>query len=279
MIKRILVLLDDTPYTSAATSYAIDLAREHQAQVTGIVAISDEAIERGAHSMGIGASYYARKLRESQEHQLDEEANRVLTEFSRACSDANVPNLDVKTHAQPLEAIIEESKYHDLLVMGLRTNSDLGGKQGQDLLINLSREGIIPTLAVSSRHRPIEHVLYLYDGSVQAARSIQMYVTSGIFKSTSGTILTLSDDESEESDTAEEFNSDMAVYLDSHGRHCRRKIDAAMRKDEILDFAAEIEADLIVMGAYGKSKIMQFFLGSLTKTLIRSSTINLYLYH
>lgn len=279
MIKRILVVVDGTPYSNAATQYAIELAKTHAAQVTGIVAISDDAVERGAHSMGIGASYYARKLRETHEHELDEEANRILVEFSMACSESDVPNLDVKTRAQPIDAIVEESKYHDLLVMGLRTSSELGGKQGQDLLIRLTREGIIPTLAVSSRFRPVEHVLYLYDGSVQSARSLQMYVTSGIFANAGGTVLTLSDSDSEESDQAETFNAEMAQYLDAHGRHCRRKVDKAMRKDEILDFASEIEADLIVMGAYGKSKIMQFFLGSLTKTLIRSSTVNLYLHH
>jgi nucleotide-binding universal stress UspA family protein len=41
----------------------------------------------------------------------------------------------------------------------------------------------------------------------------------------------------------------------------------------ILSKAAEIDADLIVMGAFGQSKITEFVFGSATGTLLRNATI------
>ena len=49
--------------------------------------------------------------------------------------------------------------------------------------------------------------------------------------------------------------------------------------EAILDQARQLDAQLLVMGAYGQPTLREFFLGSVTRTALRKSTIPLFLYH
>jgi nucleotide-binding universal stress UspA family protein len=40
--------------------------------------------------------------------------------------------------------------------------------------------------------------------------------------------------------------------------------------ERILEAATDVDADLLVMGSYGKSRLKQFLLGSTTETLLES---------
>jgi nucleotide-binding universal stress UspA family protein len=47
----------------------------------------------------------------------------------------------------------------------------------------------------------------------------------------------------------------------------------------ILEQASQFGARLLVMGAYGHSTLREFFLGSVTRTVLKESTIPVFLYH
>ncbi len=47
----------------------------------------------------------------------------------------------------------------------------------------------------------------------------------------------------------------------------------------LLRWARELDAGLMVMGAYGQPLLKEFLLGSVTKTVLRDSSIPLFLYH
>ncbi len=75
---------------------------------------------------------------------------------------------------------------------------------------------------------------------------------------------------------------DAARYLSSHGVASeivqRRPVDGKVGR-AITDAAGEIEASLIVMGAYGRSRLSEFLLGGVTRDLLASSQIPLLLAH
>jgi nucleotide-binding universal stress UspA family protein len=48
--------------------------------------------------------------------------------------------------------------------------------------------------------------------------------------------------------------------------------------DRVLEAAADVEADLLVMGSFGKSRLKQFLLGSTTETMLESFTHPILLY-
>jgi nucleotide-binding universal stress UspA family protein len=47
----------------------------------------------------------------------------------------------------------------------------------------------------------------------------------------------------------------------------------------ILERARQLGARLLVMGVYGQPRLREFFIGSATRTVLRASTVPLFLYH
>jgi nucleotide-binding universal stress UspA family protein len=49
--------------------------------------------------------------------------------------------------------------------------------------------------------------------------------------------------------------------------------------DVLLSHAADIAADLIVMGGYGHSRLRQFVLGGVTRSILGSMTVPVFMSH
>jgi nucleotide-binding universal stress UspA family protein len=70
--------------------------------------------------------------------------------------------------------------------------------------------------------------------------------------------------------------ADISLYLARHGV----KVTAAQQRSEgvdvgsqVLSRAADLDADLIVMGAYGHSRLREIVLGGVTRTILESMTV------
>ena len=47
----------------------------------------------------------------------------------------------------------------------------------------------------------------------------------------------------------------------------------------LLECAEQLNAGLLVLGAYGRQSVMEFFFGSVTKDVLKQTRIPLFLYH
>ena len=80
----------------------------------------------------------------------------------------------------------------------------------------------------------------------------------------------------------EEPGADIALYLTRHGvkvtvsRYDAPDVDIG---SQLLSRAFDLSADLIVMGAWGHSRLREFVLGSVTRTLLESMTVPVLMSH
>lgn len=58
MIKRILIPLDSSPYTDTAIEMGCDLAKRHDAELTGLVVLDIPGIKETISTVPIGGLYY-----------------------------------------------------------------------------------------------------------------------------------------------------------------------------------------------------------------------------
>ncbi|MGA6927631.1 MAG: universal stress protein, partial [Desulfosarcina sp.] len=65
MIKRILVGLGGTPYTTVSTQCATELASLHQAQTTGVTVVNISNLTQ-VGPVPAGAAIYAKRMREKK---------------------------------------------------------------------------------------------------------------------------------------------------------------------------------------------------------------------
>src|SRR5690554_2274275 len=118
MIKKILLALDSDSDTPVALRYAIEIAQRYDAEITALAVIDLGGIEAESRGGGIGSMYYGEKLRESLTEETRQKAQELIREFEELIAGSGVRHTKVVKEGVPYDRIIEDAKYHDLLVIG-----------------------------------------------------------------------------------------------------------------------------------------------------------------
>lgn len=278
MLKRILFPLDGSADSEAAGRHVMEIARRHRAFVTAMAVIDRPGIDRALKPMGIGVSHLAHDAREWLLKENERDAEAALQSFAQRLTAAGVANADIEEFAGPVEAILAESRFYDLVVMGERAIGSMTHEDESATLQAVVKHAVGPVLAVAAPGREVRHVLVCFDGSPQSARALQAYARLAPYgRELATTVLSVSE---HEDDTAAPILVDRAAnFLQAHGHTPFVKHATGKPRDEIVRFASENGVDLIVLGAYGHKGLRQLFFGSLTEHLIRQTDVALFLAH
>ncbi len=279
MIKRILVALDPDSDTPVATRYAIEIAQRFQSQITGLAVVDMGSIESSVKGGGVGSMYYADKLREELTNEARERARELALAFRKKVDEAGIPHNEVLDEGVPFRRIVEDMKYHDLLILGNDPHFFYSHPKHQThTLARVIERTVGPTLVVPDRYVDIKKVLFAFDGTNESARAIRRFIHLHPFgKDTIVRVLNVSKSESADSELRLQMSKE---YLTAHGF----KTDTRFRignnpKKEIVEAAKVFDADLIVMGSHVIKGITGVRLGDATTHLLDQTRIPLLLDH
>jgi len=213
---------------------------------------------------------------------LDEKRNKLALEEGRMMLDA-ARQRAVKAGVEPtlrhrhgdlVESLRELEGGIRLLVIG---------KQGEDSgsevqLIGSQLESVIRTM-----HRPIlvtpadfkapASAMLAFDASATSRKGVEMLVASPLLKGMPIHLVTVSSDTHEARAALDAARDKLAdAGFEVHVAILEGEVEARLR-----DYQAEHSIELLVMGAYGHSRIRQFFVGSTTTNMLRSATTPLLL--
>lgn len=286
MLKRILVALDFDSDTSVATRYAIEIAHRTGAQVTGLAIVDQQGIRSEASGAGMGAMYYAEKLQLALSDEARAQAHHLLRGFADELDrEGIIHTADHVEEGVPFERIVEDMKYHDLLIAGHESHFFYPQRDKRTRTMDeVVQKGAAATLVVESQYCPIRRVVIAYDRSVSAARAMQKFAELNPF----GTdhlaveIVNVRGDDGTEATAESELMLSLAQsYLKAHGFTSieTTSLPGGDPKERLLDHAGRTHADLIVAGAHSKSGLKEFFFGSTASGLIDQAEIPLFLYH
>ncbi|MGE5540574.1 MAG: universal stress protein [Gemmatimonas sp.] len=285
-IKKILVPLADAKTGAGALSAALGLARDFNAQVVALHVRPDPRAAAMAY-MGepVSASMIDDVIRAS-EKRAAANATRVRTLFDEACAkakiavgtkvpSANAPSASfVDVTGTEDEEIRDRGRVADLLVVA-RPQGDLAGPQRLTLeaaLIDTGRPAIVVPPKAAAKIGG--NVAIAWNGSTQAARAVAMAMDFLVTASTV-TILTAKED------SADYRPNDLKDYLAAHG--VSAKVQAIAGKDDaakaLLAAATKAGAGLLVMGAYGHSRVRELVLGGVTKHMLQATTVPTLMVH
>lgn len=184
--------------------------------------------------------------------------------------------------ADAQDAVALHARYADLVVIGQQHPDSSGGvdeefQRGAPLAVGR------PLLVVpyAFERRPVgRRVLVAWNASREAARAVsdampllrraaEVHVVAFRPKIAAGA-------------HGEEPGADISLYLARHGV----KVTAAAYDDaqidignQLLSRAFDLSADLIVMGAWGHSRLREYILGGVTRTLLESMTVPVLMSH
>jgi nucleotide-binding universal stress UspA family protein len=285
-IKKILVPMSDAKTGSGALAAALTLARDFNAQVVALHVRPDPRAEAMAYMGEPVSSSMIDEVIRASEKRTAESAAKVRKVFDDACAKAKIavsaksgaPNAASASFLDVIgvedEEIRDRGRVVDLLVVA-RPQGPLAGPQRLTLeaaLIDTGRPAIVVPPKAPAKIGG--NVAIAWNNSTQASRAVALAMDLLVTASTV-TILTAKED------GADYRANDVKDYLAAHG--VLAKVAAVSGKDDaakaILSAATKAGADLLVMGAYGHSRVRELVLGGVTKHMLQSTTIPTFMVH
>jgi nucleotide-binding universal stress UspA family protein len=271
MIKKILLGLGGTPYTTVAIQRAMQLAKYYNAEITGVTATN---INR---PKGIGV-----KQKESAHTNLDrltltrDQVEKAISLFESACSAEGIKyQIKHEEMEDPFSLMISLSRYHDIMVFGLRSIFEYGIsiEEPKDTLTRLISAGVRPIIAVSDKFRMIQRVLIAYDGSMESAKTMKQFIQLRLWPEARLKIVSFQKSE----EKAHQLLFDASEYCKIHGFRVEHESNPGIPKDLLLPMAALWQADMIVLGNSARSLLIRRVLGETALHIIRNADRPLFL--
>ena len=273
MIKRILVGIGGTEYTDVAIERALEIAKIHDAVVTGVTIVDMKRLQR-VGPVPLGGAAYADKLRKKRTDITKERIDRAMARCEDGCRKSGIACRIGQETGDPFELMISHSRYNDLTIFGLRSLFDYGfTPEPRDALIRLVSQGVRPIIAVSPEYREIHKVLVAYNGSMESAKAMRRYVQLRPWVDASLRIVYFGDEDGK----ALELMEDASEYCRAHGLTAETDVVAGPAKNGLITYARENDFDLIVMGNSSRSILMRQIVGDTVLNTIQQADRPLFL--
>lgn len=200
------------------------------------------------------------------------ERGRLLLEAAaRRAADIGIAGAQIRQrHGELVETLGELEHETRLFVLGKRGQA--GDKSPQHLGSKLER--VIralhrPILVVPSRFSRPMRIMLAFDGSMTTRKGVEMIAASPLFKDLVFHLVTVGHDA-----PAAHTHLDWArETLRAGGIVAEKYLVKGEADTALLEHAQRHDIDLLVMGAYGHSRIRHLLVGSTTTSVIRTSSI------
>jgi len=273
---RVVACIDGSRAAPAVCDYAAWASKHMDSPLTLLHVLDEERYPSEpdmAGNIGLG----------SREHLLDELAqldrkraklalehgNHMLDEASHRLQGAGVSEIQKRQrHGDLTESLLAMQEKTRLLVMGLHGESSSDrdqriGSQLETVIRSMSR----PILLVPNEFAVPKSAMLAFDGSATGFRGVEHLAASSVLKGMPLHLVMVGDETPEAMAQLRKAEA-MLAPLESD-------ITLAIRSGEVErvlhGYQDEFNIDILVMGAYGHSKIRRFLLGSTTTSMLASS--------
>ena len=281
-MTQVIACIDGSSITPAVCDYAAWASRKMDAplEFLHVLGRSEYPIPADlSGNLGLGSREHL--LQELAE--LDEKRSRVALEQGRLMLDAararaladGVPNpTSRQRHGELVDTLIELESDIRLLVMGRQgEHGDSAGEHIGSHLENVVRTLHRPILVIPSDYTAPQRILIAFDGSATTCKAVEMVAASPLFRGLSCHLVMVGADKAD----AREQLDWARTTLERAGFQVIAGIRSGHVEEVLCAYRTEHAIDLIVMGAYGHSRIREFLVGSTTTKLIRQSRVPLLL--
>lgn len=271
MLKRIVVGLNGSDFSSAAGNLAIEWAKHHSASVLG-VGVVDLPLLIPAEPTPIGGASFKRErdaavLATARNHIKD-----LLSSYGQSCEVGGVEWTIVEKEGDADEVLTKECLRGDLLVVGRKRLSEENVSTPlSNTLHAVLKKSSRPVLCVPSASTTGDAVVVSFDGSLAAARALFSFANLGLF--TSRPIHLIAAEES--SGQHLESLTSAKEFLVAHGYQADAKSIPVETNvaETLIQHITALSPQLIVMGSHGKGWIQELLFGSVTKKLLANTSV------
>jgi nucleotide-binding universal stress UspA family protein len=276
MIKDIVVNLSIGEKPGPAGDYAISVAAAFDAHLAGIAFLYDPIVPVS------GAGYIPSEVIETQERDNEAATRAALDRFTAASARAGV-TAEPLTLSASFAGVGQQfgriARRFDIAIVGQAEPQTSAVEEivAESALFESGRPVIIVPY-IQKAPLKLDRVMLCWDGSRAAARAIADAMPL-LLRAGRVEVVIVANERGKQDEIE---GADMGGHLARHGLNVEVKrtalggIDVA---DVILSHAADASSDFIVMGGYGHSRLREFVLGGVTRSIFRSMTVPVLMSH
>lgn len=276
--QKIVALVDGSLYSTSVCDHAAWISQRTGAPVELIHVLGRrEAPEKqdlsGAIKLGARTALLEELAElDAQRARLISHRGRAILEDARSILDkAHVTDITTRLrHGDIVEAVAEVEADARIVLIGKRGEAaDFAKGHLGSNLERIVRASHKPVFVASRAFQPISKVLVAYDGGVSAMKAIDHIARSPLFRELGIHVVTVG------SETAEVMKglADAKALLKAAGIEAETSVISGQPETALGKLVEEAKFDMLVMGAYGHSRIRSLIIGSTTTEMIRSCKV------
>lgn len=280
MTKKVMACIDASPYAEAVCDYAVWAARR-LAVPMAVIHVLDKAQHTHTPDLSGSIGLGSQEVLLQQLAELDEKHGKLAMERGRLMLDAaksraeqaGVDGVDERLrHGTLVETLVELEEETRLLVLGKRgfSSADAHGHMGlhvEQVIRSLHK----PILLTQQSYKEPQRIMLAYDGSATALKGLEMLAASPLGKGLPVHLVMAGAN----IEAAQQQMETAAHILRNAGFETKVAIVGGEPDDVLNQYQQEHHIDLMVMGAYGHSRIRQFIVGSTTTAMISKAKCSL----
>ncbi len=279
-LKDILVHLDGSKPAEGRLRLAADLARQHGAHLAVLHVVDTDLPMMASVDAGGGAAI-ARVMEDMRAQALADGARLETLARERLRRDG-LSGEWRQAEGMTAELVALHARYVDLAVIGQDDpdgDSPHAGAVVEQVLFSSGRPALVVPYAGEFQTLG-RRVLIGWNASREAARAVHdalpLLTTADVV-----TVLSVNPSRGRGAH-GDRPGADIALHLARHGIKVQVEQSIAPDigdADVLLNHTSEMGADLIVIGAYGHSRLREMVLGGVTRTLLRQMTVPVLMAH
>ena len=277
--KTILVHVDDSAHVAARIRVAATIAIAQEAHLigatsTGVSRFIEEAVASNPYSPVI--TPYLDTLRQRASARLekfDEQVRRIgVHSFERRLIDDEVSG-----------SISQQARYSDLVVVGQSDPGEPSATEGNDFPEFVVLHSGCPVLVVpytGEFNNFGEKVLIAWDGGLEAKRAVHNAIP--LLQRAALVEVAVFNPVERPNVHGTQPGADIALYLTRHGIAVNVRESIVPHADigaALLSHVADIDAGMLVMGCFGHSRLREILLGGVSRTVLSSMTVPVFMSH
>ena len=273
---RVVACIDGSRAAPAVCDYAAWASRHMDVPLMLLHVLDQERYPVApdlAGNIGLGSrEHLLEELAELDEQRSKlalEHGHHLLDQAEHRVAESGITDvLKRQRHGDLTESLLTLEGQTRLLVMGLHGESS----SDRDLHIGSQLETVIrslhrPILLVPDEFTPPRSAMLAFDGSKTAFRSVELLAGSPVLKGMPLHIVMVGPETSDRWEQLKQAESMLAGL----GGDIQLAIRAGDVEPALHDYQREQDIDMLVMGAYGHSRIRQFLVGSTTTTMLKTA--------
>ncbi|MGU9979473.1 universal stress protein [Phreatobacter sp. HK31-P] len=283
-MTKVLSCLDGSVYADSVTDHAAWAALSLKASVELLHVLGRRDVSTAAPDLSGSIAADAQQHLLAELAALDADRAKLVQKRGRLILDAarerlvaaGVADVTISLrHGDLLEAITEREPDAALVVIGKRGEAaDFASLHLGSNLERVVRSTHKPILVASRAFRPIHRILIAFDGGPSALKAVDHVSRSPLFAGLAVDIVMAGAPSPEN-----QRKLDNAVaQLKAGGLQATARVELGQADAVIAGIVGKDGIDLLVMGAYGHSRIRNLIIGSTTTEMIRSCKIPVVLF-